>query len=239
MQDDKEETRNLLLMSLSEGVRREITSAAEIIHLDLRERIYEANQVIEHVDFPEIGVMSIVQQCENNRELEVITVGYEGMVGVTVALNVPFVSQRAYCQVEGRSLRVKRADFLNLLEKNEELKTMCLRYAATMLDQMAFNLVCNNSHDIHHRCAKWLLFTHDRMHHNQFVITQEFLAIMLGCSRTGVNAAAGKLAERGIIKYARGKMTVLDRPGLEASSCSCYKVSSNYYSRVLTAVGLA
>ncbi|CAN5496451.1 hypothetical protein BH11CYA1_BH11CYA1_13200 [soil metagenome] len=228
-------TGNFLLLSLSEAVRNEILDQSELLHLDLHDKIYEANQAIEFVDFPEIGVMSVVRPFKDGPEIEVATIGNEGVVGLSVASGVNSVNQRAYCQVEGSSHRIPVPSFLLILEKHTELRNLCRLYAATLADHMACNIGCNQVHTVEQRCAKWLLVTQDRMNQEQFVLTQQFLAIMLGVSRTSVNQAASAFASANAISYVRGKLNIIDRPALLVASCCCYQDTKDYFNKVFPA----
>ena len=228
------ETRNLLLLNLSPEARKAILNVSENVHLGLRDNCIEPLKPIEYVDFPEMGVISVLTPMEDGTLVEIANIGKEGMVGVSVVMGVMSISEIAFCQVEGSTLRVKTSDFLPLVKKYPEIASMCQRYAITLFDQVARNAGCNRIHTIEKRCARWLLLTHDRCDKNQFVLTQEFLALMLGVSRTGVNIAAGVLAKANLITYVRGKMTILDRPGLEAASCECYTALGNYFEKTMS-----
>jgi len=224
---------NLFLTRLPGYIKQTIVEASDIVHMDLREKIYEANQPIQFVDFPIDSVMSVVRPCDDGSEVEVANIGCEGMVGVAVTLGVEKVSERAFCQVEGSSHRIKTEVFLSLFEKHVEIQKLCQRYTSTIIDQMACNTGCNQTHSVEQRCARWLLMTHDRVQKDQFVLTQEFLSIMLGVSRTNVNAAAGVLSAANLISYTRGNLKILDRLGLEQASCSCHKALNDYFTIVM------
>jgi CRP-like cAMP-binding protein len=140
----------------------------------------------------------------------------------------------AFCQVEGSGWRIPVEKFKQMLEKSSELNELCKKYLATFLNQVARNSGCNWSHSIEERCARWLLLTHDRVDGDEFHLTQEFLATMLGVTRGGVNLAAGSLAKANLITYVRGKITVLDRLGLEKSTCECYSSIRSYFDRTFS-----
>ena len=223
------QTNNQLLLNLPEGLRQELLDASELTLMDLYEKMYNADEDIEYLNFPEVGVISVVRKPEGGDEIEVVTVGSEGAVGMTIIYGIKQVKDRAYCQVEGKTRRIKASIFLQLYENNKELQNVCNRYMAVLYDQITGNLSCNQNHSIEERSAKWLLSTQDRAHADHFMLTQEFLAIMLGVSRTGVNAAAGRLAQANLIKFVRGKVTILDRDGLKKISCACYTQQSDYF----------
>lgn len=197
--------------------------SSELVHLDQHERIHEADKELQFVDFPNSGVMSLIVPMEDKSLVELATVGREGMIGIPVLLDSKANSQLVFCQVEGTASRVEAEVFRALLVKYPELDRLCRRYALSVFDQIARNTGCNRLHSIEARCARWMLLTLDRCDGNQFPLTQEFLALMLGVSRTGVNLAAGGLARRNSIRYVRGRVTVLDRAELERVACSCYE----------------
>ena len=215
--------KNLLILGLPADVAQAILSQSEFVHLDLRENIIDPNKPIAFVDFPEAGVMSMLQPMADGRVVEIANIGNEGMVGSTAALGVSTIAQVVFCQVEGSAWRVPIKPFLALVEKYPSLLALCQGYAVTLFDQVARNLGCNLNHSIEERCARRFLLTHDRCHNNQFILTQESLSSMLGVTRSGVNLAAGALSNARLISYVRGKITVLDRVGLEAVSCKCYE----------------
>lgn len=227
-----EKPKNLLLQKLSEEAQKDLLARAEYVHFDLRDVIYDVNQPVKYIDFPEDGVMSIVEPLSDGSEVEVVTVGYEGLVGVQVILGVSKVKQRAFCQVVGSSWRISSEDYTKLLRKHEELAILSNRYVSIMLDMSARNIACNRGHSIDARCARWLLHTQDRCKSETFGLTQEFLACMLGVSRGGVNIAAGELSKAGLISYTRGQIKVLDRPGLEKMSCECYLKSEQFRTEI-------
>jgi CRP-like cAMP-binding protein len=217
------EPKNLMLRNLPSMVRNKILSSAEAVHLDLREPVIEAFKPVEHVDFPESGVISLLMPMDGGKLVELASVGKEGMVGLPVLLGVSTIGEIAFCQVPSMCWRIPAKRFRELLNEHKELEILCNRYIMMLFEQIAVNTGCNRTHPTDQRLARWLLLTHDRCDKGQMVLTQEFLASMLGVSRTGVNAVAGKFAEQGLIKYVRGKVDILDRATLERECCSCYK----------------
>jgi CRP-like cAMP-binding protein len=206
----------------------ELLSSAELVHFNLREYLIEQDKPIHFVEFPESGVISVLTQMDS-RLIEIANVGNEGFIGIPVLLGVKSIPEVAFCQIEGSAWRVPAEKFRQMLEEAPELKSLCHRYLATFLNQVARNSGCNWTHTIEERCARWLLLTHDRVDGDEFHLTQEFLATMLGVTRGGVNLAAGILAKANLITYVRGKITVLDRPGLEKSTCECYGFIRRYF----------
>lgn len=230
-------------MTINNRVLRRLTPAAlgsvlkvcELVHLDHGDSIYEADEPIDYVDFPEIGVMSVVRACDDGSRIEVANIGNEGLVGMSLVLGVNIVANHAFCQVAGRSHRVSAENFKRLLAEHDVLRRVCERYVVTALDQISSTIACNATHSVQNRCARWLLLTHDRAMTDTFLLTQEFLAIMLGVSRTSVNHTAGILAGAGLIRYSRGKITILDRVGLAQQSCVCYAEVTAYLDRIMGA----
>ncbi len=228
-----ESPRNLLLRKLSEAVRNDVLSVAEFVHIDIRENLIEPNKPIEFIDFPESGVMCLLTPMSDGSLVEIATIGKEGMVGVPVALGVHTVGEVAFCQVPGTAWRVPREHFVKLLQKHNELSLLCTRYAAALFEQVAINTGCNRTHSLEERCARWLLLTRDRCGCDEFVLTQEFLATLLGVSRTGINLVAGMFSKAKLISYVRGKVTILDHLGLEEVCCDCYFAMRKQFDNVI------
>ena len=207
-------------------------SVAEFVHLDVREPTIEPLSSIEFADFPETGVMSVVNLVSSNRIVEIANVGNEGFVGVPLFLNVEAMAERVFCQIEAAAWRISADNFKRFLIEYPEFHSLCEKYVATYLNQIASNGTCNWVHSIEERCARWLLMAHDRVEGDEFFLTQEFLSGMLGVTRGGVNLAAGTLAKAGLITYVRGKITILDRAALEQATCECYGDMRSYFERV-------
>ena len=232
-------TQSLFLQRLDPVIARSVIQSGQVVHLGLKEVSIQPGVPLKFVDFPQHGVMSYLQPMDDGTEVETVNIGNEGMVGAhIIEANVP-VSAICYCQIECTSLRVDVETFLELTRRYGELSTLVRLYMLTFVDQMSRNAGCKQAHSIKQRCAKWLLLTQDRCFNKQFVLTQEFLAKMLNVSRTVVNACAVELTEAGLITYVRGKVTVLDRPGLENASCSCYSSIHKYFDEVMGTFGSA
>lgn len=214
--------KNELIVQLTPTVAKRVYEAAEFVHLDLRESLYVPGAPCEFVDFPVTGVMSILTPMENGVQIEVATVGKEGMIGIQLAMGIPVVEEIAFCQVEGTAWRLPAEVFTKLLGEYPELLRVCQRYSMVLFNQVAVNTGCNHIHTVEARCARWLLMTQDRCASDEFLLTQEFLAGMLAVSRAAVNSAAGVLSKASLISYARGKIKILDRAGLQKASCQCY-----------------
>ncbi len=205
----------------------------ERIQLEYRQSLYRAHKPIEFVYFIETGVGSLVNTMANGEAAEVGTIGNEGVVGLPLVLGDDRAPTSVYVQVPGAGLRMRAAAFEKELARSASMRTVMLRYGHAFFNQVAQSAACNHFHPIQQRCCRWLLMTHDRMHSDDFLLTQEFLAMMLGVQRTGVTAAAGDLQRAGLIRYKRGNVTIIDRRGLEGRSCECYGVSKTEFDRLL------
>ncbi len=205
----------------------------EAVTLDYRQSLYRANKPIEAVYFIESGVGSLVNTMSDGRAAEVGTVGNEGIVGLPIVFGDERAPTSVYIQVPGEGLKLPARAFVRELSRSPTMQAVFLRYAHAFFNQVAQSAACNHFHTLQQRCCRWLLMTQDRMPGNEFLLTQEFLAMMLGVQRTGVTAAAGALQRAGLITYTRGQVVVLDRRGLKRLSCECYAVSKKEFDRLL------
>jgi CRP-like cAMP-binding protein len=203
------------------------------IPLKYRQSLYRANKPIGFVYFIETGVGSLVKTMANGQAAEVGTIGNEGLVGLPLVFGDDRAPTSVYVQVPGAGLRMKAALFKKELARSASMRTVMLRYAHAFFKQVAQSAACNHFHSIQQRCCRWLLMTHDRMQSDEFLLTQEFLAMMLGVQRTGVTVAASTLQRAGLIRYRRGNVTIIDRRGLIRRSCECYGVSKKEFDRLL------
>jgi len=216
--------RNHLLAQLEPDELSRLMLCMELQDLGIRSVLYQPNTAITHAYFPESGVMSIVTPFEEGPSVEAITVGFEGVVGLPLILGANSSLTKAFCQVPGSVWAISAADFLKSVESSPRLSLLLRRYAQTVFDTMAQNAACNRLHTIEQRCARWLLLTHDRIDSDTFQLTQEFLAVMLGVRRPGVNLVAKTLQTAGLIDYKHGKITIINRTGLEKVCCKCYQI---------------
>ena len=203
------------------------------IPLTYRQSLYRARKRIGFVYFIESGVGSLVNTMANGEAAEVGTIGNEGMVGLPHVWGDDRAPTSVYIQVPGAGLRMKAALFKMELARSASMRTVMLHYAHAFFNQVAESAACNQFHSLEQRCCRWLLMTRDRMESDKFLLTQEFLAMMLGVQRTGVTAAASALQRTGLIRYTRGNVTIIDRPGLIRRSCECYGVSKREFDRLL------
>lgn len=200
--------------------------------LRLRDVLVEPDVPIEDVYFVREGVCSIIATEQEGGDIEVGTVGNEGLVGLPVLLGAESMPNRVIAQVEGDAWRLSADAFRRALDERPAMRYLCLRYAAYFTGQLSQAVACNRLHTLEARCARWLLMTHDRVHGDGFELTHEFLGVMLGVRRAGVTVAMGALQSAGTLEYARGRVTVLDRPQLEEASCRCYHITRAVYDRL-------
>jgi CRP-like cAMP-binding protein len=224
---------NRLLALLTRAERDRLHSRLEKVSLGLREVLYEAEKPISHVFFPLNGVMSLVITLSDGASVEVATVGNEGMVGTPILLGADVSPTKAFAQVPGEALRMRVEYFKEEMANGSPLNDRVRRYTQAMVNQISQSVACNHLHSVEQRMCRWLLITHDRVAADEFPLTHEFLAQMLGVRRPSVSVVAGILQKAGLISYHRGRITVLDRKGLEATSCECYEVVSKEYDRLL------
>jgi len=224
---------NLILSSLPDEERRAVSGRSEECELESGTVLYEVDENLRYVYFPLDSVMSMLSVMENGAAVEVGSVGREGMAGVHMILGSDRLPGRGICQVPGRARRIKAQAFKELFKDHHTLRTSLQRYMLTVFNVAAQSVACNRLHPLAERCARWLLMTHDRVGRDDFSLTHEFLAIMLGVRRPGVSIAAAMLQSAGFIAYARGHVTILNRPGLESASCECYRVMAQEYERIM------
>ena len=186
--------------------------------------LYAQGREITNVYFPVGGMISLVVKMTDAADVEVMTVGSEGVIGIPVILGVTFSSMEALCQVPGRALKIPAAVLLEEIRRTASLNRLLLRYADAIMVQVAQHAACNRSHSTEQRCARWLLMTHDRVEGDEFPLTQQFLAQMLGVRRATVTDIAGALHKARLIDYRRGRIRIVDRRGLEGAACECYDV---------------
>jgi CRP-like cAMP-binding protein len=225
---------NRLLRSLPADQYAEILPYLEPVELSSRQVIWQPDTTIHSLYFPRTCVLSLLTPLADESPVEAATVGREGMAGTPVVLGVRVTHVQAIAQVPGRAARMDAERFsTQLRQKDGVLFPLLLRYAQALHEQTAQSVACNRRHAIEERCARWLLMTADRVGTDQFPLTQEFLAFMLGVRRASVTVAAGMLQRAGLIEYNRGKVTVLDHARLEAASCECYDVVTRRYEKLL------
>jgi CRP-like cAMP-binding protein len=224
---------NRLLGLLAPGDYQRLRPHLHRISLDYRQSLYRANKPIEFVYFIETGVGSLVNTMGNGDSAEVGTIGNEGVVGLPLLLGDDRAPTSVYVPAPGAGLSMKATLFKRELAQSASMRMVMHHYAHAFFNQVAQSAACNQFHSIEQRCCLWMLMTHDRMQSDEFLLTQEFLAMMLGVQRTGVTAAAGALQRAGLIRYTRGNVTIVDRRALIRHSCECYGISKREFDRLL------
>ena len=214
---------NRLLAALPNNEYQELLPYLREVPLNFGEVIYNPKDTIKEVYFPNGGIISLVAGAKEQSSLEVGMVGNEGMVGISVFLGVNSSTNRAVVQGTGSALRLRPSALLRATRNGGAFTRILQRYTHSVLTQITQSAVCNQFHSIDARLARWLLMTQDRMADDEFQLTQNFLSNMLGVRREGVSIAAGELQRRKLITYSRGRLRVLNRKGLEATSCDCYE----------------
>ena len=224
---------NRLLSLLAPADYARLRPHLEFTALKYRQSLYRAHKPIGYVYFIETGVGSLVNTMANGDAAEVGTIGNEGVVGLPLVLQDERSPTSVYIQVPGTGFRMTASRFQKEMARSASMRTVMLHYTHAFFNQVAQSAACNQFHSLEQRCCRWLLMTHDRMGSNDFLLTQEFLAMMLGVQRTGVSVAAGALQRAGLITYTRGNVSIRDRAGLERRTCECYGVSKREFDRLL------
>jgi CRP-like cAMP-binding protein len=223
--------RNLLLGSLPGDELDRLQPALEPVTLDVREQVYGRGKPIEQLWFPVDAVLSLMATVEEEAAIEVATVGYEGMAGLPAFLGTTESPHDTFCQIAGTAMRLAVGDLRRFLSHDGALHDLLHRYTHATMVQLSQNVACNRLHTTEERCARWLLQTRDRVGADEFSLTQEFLAQMLGVRRGTVSLTAGVLQQAGIIRYTRGRITVLDPDALHEAACDCYDIVQAEYRR--------
>lgn len=226
---------NRLLATLSRRGRQSLLASCEQVHVGFAEVLCRAGERIRHVYFPIDSFISLVTTLEDGSRLEVGIIGYEGMLGMSLVLGVEISPQHAVVQGAGTAWRMSTTAFQKHLRENIELRRRLNNYVHVLMGQLAQTTACTHYHLVQARLARWLLMTRDRARCDQFHLTQEFLAYMLGVRRVGITQAAGSLQTQGLIDYRRGAITILDVAGLCAAACACYRGGNEIYDRTLGA----
>lgn len=213
---------NKLLLQLPASEREALDQSLEPIHLKAKALLFEPDQTIDYVYFPQDAVISLVTVLRDGGVIEALTTGKEGFVGMPIFHGLKSTALRGICQISGDLKRMPVADFRRCLERAPEMQRLLHRHAQFLFESVAQSAACNRLHVIEKRCAKWLLTSHDRVGRDEFSLTQEFLAEMLAVRRPGVTVAVGILESRGLIGHGRGTIRIVDRAGLENAACECY-----------------
>lgn len=225
---------NWLLSALPSKERKHFIARCEPVDLVFADVLIDVGERILHVCFPTDSHISLISSIDRRASLEVALVGYEGMHGISLALGVAVSPVRAIVQGAGTALRMKAAPFLRELKNSPALQRKLNRYIYVQIKQLAQTAACTRFHTLEARLARWLLMTRDRTDTDELHITHQFLALMLGVRRVGITTAAGLLQKNNLITYSRGIIMVLDRSGLEAISCACYRTDKTTYDSIMS-----
>lgn len=224
---------NRILAALTRQSLERLLPSLDLIQSKTKDVFYELNRPITHVYFILSGVGSMLAMAEDGGLIEVATVGNEGVMGLPAFLGANTAPFLAVMQVPGDALRLRVEAFRSHVEQDAEMTQILHRYTQALITQIAQNSACNRLHSTEERCARWLLFTHDRVGADHFPLTHEFLAQMLGVRRATVSEVAAALQAAGIIEYKRGIIQVLNRSALEKASCECYGIVTREFDRLL------
>jgi CRP-like cAMP-binding protein len=205
----------------------------ELIPMGLGDVLYESGAKLRYVYFPITSIVSLLYVLEDGASAEIAIVGNEGVLGISLFMGGESTPSRAVVQSAGHGFRLKAKLLKNEFGRFGPTMHLLLRYTQALITQMAQTAVCNRHHSVDQQLCRWLLLSLDRLESNELSMTQELIANMLGVRREGVTEAAGRLQNAGLIRYHRGSITVLDRPGLEARSCECYQVVKTEFDRLL------
>ena len=227
--------RNQLLLALPEADLQRWLPHIEWVDMSLGQVLYESGRTLSHVYFPTTAIVSLLYVMEDGASAEIAVVGYEGLVGISLFMGGESTPSRAVVQSAGRGVRLRAQFIKEEFNHTGPVMHLLLRYTQALITQMAQTAVCNRHHSLDQQLCRWLLLSLDRLDGPDLVMTQELIANMLGVRREGVTEAALKLQAMGLIRYARGRISVLDRPGLEQRTCECYAVVKKEYDRLLPA----
>ena len=224
---------NQLLAALPEAEWLRWLPQLEPVNLALGQVLYESGAQMTYVYFPTSAIVSLLHVLENGASTEIAVVGFEGVVGISIFMGGGSTPSRAVVQSAGAGFRLRSDAIKQEFDRSSPVMHLLLRYTQALITQMAQTAVCNRHHSLDQQLCRWLLLSLDRLRGNELVMTQELIANMLGVRREGVTEAALKLQKACLIRYARGHISVLDRPGLEQRSCECYAVVRKEYDRLL------
>ncbi len=228
-----EPEKNRILGALSAGERERVFPHLQLVPMPLGRVLYESGDVLRHVYFPTDSIVSLLYVLEDGASAEISVVGNDGLIGVALFMGGETTPSRAIVQSAGHAYRLMGQLLKEEFHRSGAMQLLLLKYTQALITQMAQTAVCNRHHSVDQQLCRWLLLSLDRLNSNRLTMTQELIANMLGVRREGVTDAAGKLQKLGVIRYARGQITVLDRPKLEQLCCECYGVVKKETDRLL------
>jgi CRP-like cAMP-binding protein len=215
---------NSILAALPAEEMKRIAPSLQPVWFSLGQVIFEPGDRVRQIYFPLNSVVSLLAALENGATVEACVVGNEGVVGMSAVLGAETSTTQALVQAAGEALSIPAEVFMTEFKRPGKLQSLVLRHTHTLFTMVSQTAACNRLHTVEERLARWLLTTHDRVEHDEFQLTQEFIARMLGTRRSGVTVAAGILQSAGLINYKRGRINILNREGLEEVSCECYRI---------------
>lgn len=228
-----EAQKNHLLAALPKAEFVRLEPHLELISLPLGKAIYESGDKMTHIYFPTTAIISMLYIMENGATAEIGIAVNNGLIGSALFMGSESTSSRAVVQSTGDAIRIKSKPLQTEFDRGGLFQKLLLRYTQTLITQISQTAVCNRLHNVEQQLCRWLLINHDQLETNKLVMTQELIANMLGVRREGVAIAAKKLQKKGLIKYVRGTITMLDRKGLEQAACECYQIVMDEYNRLL------
>ena len=232
-------TQNHLLAALPQVEYERLLPFLELTPMPLGEALYESGGRLNHVYFPTTSIVSLLYVMEDGASAEIAVVGNDGILGISLFMGGETTPSRAVVQSAGYGYRLKAQLLKQEFNRAGPVMHLLLRYTQALITQMAQTAVCNRHHSVEQQLCRWLLLSLDRLATEELSMTQELIANMLGVRREGVTEAAGKMQRAGLIRYSRGRITVLDRPGLEKEVCECYAVVKKEFDRLLSDLPLA
>lgn len=230
-------TFNRILTTLPPEILHRLDAHLEPLLLDQRRVLHDASAPTDHLYFIDSGLISLIKTMKDGRTVEVAAVGSEGLVGAFALYGIQPPIWDAVVQIPGKAYRIELSRFHDEMRRSDPVRRIVQRYIHTLIWEITQTAACNRLHSLEERCCRWLLLAQDRVQSDTFRITHEFLALMLGVQRAGLSITAGMLQKAGFIRYSRGLITVLDRAGLEATTCECYLSVRNQLQRFLDKPG--
>ena len=224
---------NHLLAALPDSEFARLKPDLEPVSLSLGKVIYESGEQLEYIYFPTTAIISLLYIMENGSTAEIGMAGNDGLVGMALFMGGSTTPNRAVVQSAGNAFRLKSKVLRSEFQLSGEFQNILLRYTQYLMTQISQTAVCNRLHSVEQQLCRWLLINHDLVQTNKLIMTHDLIANMLGVRREGVSIAAGNLQRKELIKYVRGTITILDRQGLESTTCECYKVVKEEYDRLL------
>ena len=223
---------NLLLAALPPAELQRLRPLLQEVHFSLGQTLYDSCQQLSHIYFPTTAVITLLYTMEDGSTAEMGLVGNDGAVGIALFLGGEATPNRAVAQIAGRAYKMGARALREEFARGGPLQLVLLRYTQALITQISQTAVCNRLHSVEQRLSRWLLLSHDRVKSDELLMTQELIASMLGMRREGVTVAAARLKDAGLIDYTRGHIQILDRAGLEATVCECYRIVKDELDRL-------